>query len=246
MTVPTEAEIRQELWDRTSRWSNPEFTPLRLALADWVISLTRTVRQQALSIEISEMAGEHRAYAAVERHVLGTEPLPEGHHTAGVLQRVTEARERTAAVNAAVGMREAAILSIDQSRDKVGRLMHESWTRTKREQGFHHPDEIGHGITGPPCPKCHADLVDWDQLPQRQKDINCKAFDDVLPMLKESIRALPLDPPLQSFVQKQVVQAYERCAQQLRNGCMSDFDVLGSLKQMEQWAAESRQPRSGT
>src|SRR5579859_2998470 len=56
--------------------------------------------------------------------------------------------------------------AIDASRDLIGRIMHESWSRTKLEQGFHKLDSRA------PCQKCHADLVDWSELPQAQKDIN--------------------------------------------------------------------------
>lgn len=78
----------------------------------------------------------------------------------------------------------AAAKAVDASRDKIGRIMHESWTRTKRAQGFHRMDSTTL------CPKCHADLVDWDELPQKQKDINLHAFDDVLPVLTEAILKL--------------------------------------------------------
>lgn len=64
--------------------------------------------------------------------------------------------------------------------DEIGQIMHESWTQTKRTQGFHHPDEQGHGTTSHPCAKCHGDLVPWASLSERQKDINRHAFDAVL------------------------------------------------------------------
>ena len=63
--------------------------------------------------------------------------------------------------------------------EDVGRIMHASWSKTKRFQGFHHPGEAGHGVTDHPCPKCHADLLPWEALPERQKDINRHAFDAV-------------------------------------------------------------------
>lgn len=76
--------------------------------------------------------------------------------------------------------------ALNISPDDVGRIMHESWSRTKRSQGFHHPSECpngrwvetAHGRA--PCPKCHADLIPWGNLPEPQKDINRHAFDDVL------------------------------------------------------------------
>jgi hypothetical protein len=88
------------------------------------------------------------------------------------------------------------------SLDEVGKIMHESWTRTKRKQGFHHPKECfsdeakkaieiedrsyGHfQPVGPFCSKCHLDLVTWDELPEKQKDINRHAFDDVLAEIKK-------------------------------------------------------------
>jgi hypothetical protein len=69
-------------------------------------------------------------------------------------------------------------------REKQGRIMHESWTRTKRAQGFHHPKEC-HADNETMCDKCHWDLCDWSELPEKQKDINRHAFDDVLAWLKE-------------------------------------------------------------
>jgi hypothetical protein len=77
--------------------------------------------------------------------------------------------------------------------DEVGRIMHESWTRTKRAQGFHFPNEV-HLEYGDwdkwgahnnlPCGKCHFDLIPWEQLGEQQKDINRHAFDDVLAALR--------------------------------------------------------------
>jgi hypothetical protein len=80
-------------------------------------------------------------------------------------------------------------------REHVGRLMHESWSRTKRAQGFHGPNDkcplnptgklIRHRTNPTPnncvCTKQHLDLIPWDDLPEKQKDINRHAFDDVLP-----------------------------------------------------------------
>ena len=88
-------------------------------------------------------------------------------------------------------------------REHVGRLMHESWSRTKRAQGFHGPtnecerwsgytdggqcgrtDFSGSNDINPPkfrCEMFHADLIPWDDLPEKQKDINRHAFDVLLP-----------------------------------------------------------------
>ena len=78
----------------------------------------------------------------------------------------------------------ADVLNI--SPDEVGRIMHESWSKTKREQGFHHPDEQGHNFKNGMgrCDKCHADLISWEDLPEKQKDINRHAFDAVLAELR--------------------------------------------------------------
>lgn len=79
------------------------------------------------------------------------------------------------------------------SPDEVGRIMHESWMRTKRTQGFHHPREnhiyprVGMPFapkTNIVCEKCHLDLVPWEKLPEAQKDINRHAFDNVLAELR--------------------------------------------------------------
>lgn len=85
-----------------------------------------------------------------------------------------------------------AVLGI--SRDEVGQIMHESWSRTKREQGFHGPDDectylinCGEQGTGGPilrCNKFHPDLIPWDLLPPTQQDLNLHAFDDVLDELR--------------------------------------------------------------
>lgn len=66
-----------------------------------------------------------------------------------------------------------AALTID--REEVGRIMHDSWRRTKESQGFHRPPPREE-----PCYKCHTDMVPWNELPEHQKDINRHAFDDVL------------------------------------------------------------------
>lgn len=64
-------------------------------------------------------------------------------------------------------------------REWVGRIMHESWSQTKRKQGFHHDRECPRsGMYR--CDKCHADLIPWDDLPEAQKDINRHALDAVL------------------------------------------------------------------
>jgi hypothetical protein len=82
-------------------------------------------------------------------------------------------------------------------REHVGRLMHESWSRTKRAQGFHGPwdkcpqtfeccsivfvEGEKRYMQSKSCGKFHADLIPWNELPEKQKDINRHAFDDVLP-----------------------------------------------------------------
>ena len=85
-------------------------------------------------------------------------------------------------------------------REQLGKLMHESWSKTKRAQGFHGPDEqctapraglracvrglVGIGYDANPdkmsCVHFHPDLIPWEQLPEKQKDINRHAFDAVL------------------------------------------------------------------
>lgn len=79
--------------------------------------------------------------------------------------------------------------------EQIGRIMHESWCKTKREQGFHGPEEkcpenpTGKLIryrTNPTanncvCRKQHSDLIPWADLPEKQKDINRHAFDAILP-----------------------------------------------------------------
>jgi hypothetical protein len=45
--------------------------------------------RRCAELEQAKMSSEHSAYAAVERHILGTERLiPEGHHTSMVIDRV--------------------------------------------------------------------------------------------------------------------------------------------------------------
>lgn len=78
--------------------------------------------------------------------------------------------------------------ALDISPNDVGRIMHESWSRTKRAQGFHGPDEkCPRWVTCPTtgsnpvrCGKFHPELIPWDELPQGQKDLNLHSFDDVL------------------------------------------------------------------
>lgn len=83
----------------------------------------------------------------------------------------------------------AAIRERAEDVEMHGRIMHESWMRTRRAQGFHHPAKAHpynphlypHLYSSPPyrCEKCHPDLIPWEQLPEAQKDINRHAFDDV-------------------------------------------------------------------
>ena len=76
----------------------------------------------------------------------------------------------------------AALRARIEDVEGMGRIMHESWTRTKRAQGFHHQSEcyaMDRYESNGPCPKCHSDLIPWEQLPEGQKDINRHAFDDV-------------------------------------------------------------------
>jgi len=86
-------------------------------------------------------------------------------------------------------------------KDTQGRIMHESWTQTKRAQGFHGPREycntaieLDRGqhseyttckVVGDVCPKYHRDLIPWEQLPEKQKDINRHAFDALIAYLTE-------------------------------------------------------------
>ncbi len=82
-------------------------------------------------------------------------------------------------------------------RERIGKIMHESWSKTKRAQGFHgpnetctHPDylknECRHHFR---CNKFHADLIPWEELPEPQKDINRHAFDAVIGAAIRSIAA---------------------------------------------------------
>ncbi|KKM90361.1 hypothetical protein LCGC14_1239270 [marine sediment metagenome] len=80
-------------------------------------------------------------------------------------------------------------------REHVGCLMHKSWLRTKRAQRFHGPNEACISPTDWVKAQCeepvqgevrrcvhfHPDLIPWEDLPEKQKDINRHAFDDVLP-----------------------------------------------------------------
>lgn len=90
-------------------------------------------------------------------------------------------------------------------REQVGKLMHESWSATKRAQGFHGPSESCEhyggadkvrrcGETDPifggicRCEYFHADFIPWEHLPEKQKDINRHAFDAVLPYFEGLIQ----------------------------------------------------------
>ena len=80
-----------------------------------------------------------------------------------------------------------------KDRETIGHLVHESWMKTKREQGFHYPTEFHdtYDCTYPweqlglPCDKCHADLVPWEALRKAQKDINRHAFDALIRWMEE-------------------------------------------------------------
>lgn len=101
-------------------------------------------------------------------------------------------RERDAAL-ARVAELEGAL---QISRDDCGRIMHESWMRTKTAQGFHLRGMcVPSSAFGTPCDKCHADLIPWDDLPQKQKDINMHAFDDVLSEIRRRADTTPKETP---------------------------------------------------
>lgn len=77
-------------------------------------------------------------------------------------------------------------------REEIGKLMHASWSKTKREQRFHGPDtrcERGGVFCGGVgiCPQFHADLIPWEALPEKQKDINRHAVDAVLPYFEKKL-----------------------------------------------------------
>lgn len=80
-----------------------------------------------------------------------------------------------------------SLLAKLRDREQIGKIMHESWSQTKREQGFHHPDEPCHWCDyGLDCGRTHDDLVPWGELAEAQKDINRHAFDAVIKWLTES------------------------------------------------------------
>lgn len=88
--------------------------------------------------------------------------------------------------------------------DKMGRLMHESRSQDKRGQGFHGPGDrcpvnptgklVRHrtnpSLNNCVCSKQHPDLIPWEELPEKQKDIYRHAFDDILPYLAEREKGL--------------------------------------------------------
>lgn len=90
----------------------------------------------------------------------------------------TDARSQNAELRAALKI----------SPDDVGRIMHKTWTETKRSQGFVGPFDIcpetnlPHNARFHSEHKCkfHADLIPWEDLPEKQKDFNRHAFDAVL------------------------------------------------------------------
>lgn len=88
--------------------------------------------------------------------------------------------------------------ALDLAPEDAGRIMHQQWVATKRAQGFHHPAE--------PCPhygefegvssaaRCvahcshrHPDLIEWDLLPDGQKEINRSAFRALLAEVKKRL-----------------------------------------------------------
>jgi hypothetical protein len=74
----------------------------------------------------------------------------------------------------------------------AGRIMHDSWAGTKRAQGYHHQSEcyaMDRYESNGACPKCHSDLIPWEQLPEGQKDINRHAFDALLKALRAALDA---------------------------------------------------------
>lgn len=94
----------------------------------------------------------------------------------------------------------AAVLALCEDRERIGRLMHESWCATKRAQGWHGPDETcrtpvsarllcGEGDTFDIpawCRQYHPDIVTWDRLPAERKARAAWALDAILPEIRRA------------------------------------------------------------
>lgn len=72
----------------------------------------------------------------------------------------------------------------EQELDEIGRVMHETWSASQRAQRFHGPDVrctecdiFAQTALGGKCSKFHTDLIPWEQLSEKQKDINRHAVD---------------------------------------------------------------------
>lgn len=111
-------------------------------------------------------------------------------------------------VYVALRLRRASGEAAGELREKLAKVMHESWSKTKRAQSFHGPNDactncdenervrIANGIPADmawtKCPMLHADLIPWEQLPEKQKDINRHAFDDALPIITAHYASQPV------------------------------------------------------
>jgi hypothetical protein len=106
---------------------------------------------------------------------------------------------------------------------EAGRIMHESWARTKHAQGFHGPnepctvDQASHSRSYG-CGMYHADLIPWEELSQKQRDINLNAFKDVFAVLQPRAEAV-----IREAMQKALEAAVQVCEK--AEFWRSDFDV---------------------
>lgn len=156
---------------------------------DRIAALAAHVRQLEADLAVEraarEAAEQEAARWAGDSAALREEKLIE---LALHAEEAAALRQRMAALEGALNI----------SRDDVGRIMHESWSRTKLAQGFHGPGEACTRwdrcpAGGQHCGYFHADLIPWDDLPERQQDINLHSFDDVFAEMRR--RAALAAPP---------------------------------------------------
>lgn len=178
MASKTTADEREAVRALLHSWQDGPYTPDGRGAGN----NDGTVRNAA-----HRMVGEMRSEARAD--LIGWA----ANHLAGLLDDLDAAERREETLRAA----------LDITPDDVGRIMHESWSRTKRAQGFHGKDEsctygaicspgytnndypFGAGSSKYRCPKFHPDLIPWEELPQGQQDLNLHAFDDVLAAMKQ-------------------------------------------------------------